>query len=407
MRFFYLMMIPALFASVLSVVDAKPKAGPLSKSEVRKLENNKKKEDDERKKLLQKSKKTATAIVKSMAAVTPILRPDVEVPESELPDLKEKAESGDVAALIRLGHYYMMHPQPGFANEKEAGRCFEKAAASGDGDALAWLAVYNYLVIPAPAAQWKKKIEALHDEAMKSAEKGSMLGEYLAALSIQDSSEEKLELYERAAKKGFVPAMRGLGETIVDYTYRNVRPLSNYCVTPEAQAWLKLAADQGDSLAWGLLSTEGAHFSGSEKDRPALDFAKLEGFAKKGIEQAKKIRWHWYDSLFDIRIPVERYAWGGAGSMNLLNAYGKVSELYHRQRKSQTPFINLIKNDLTKLAAEGNTDAMVAIVKAASAWKFFFPYADAPCPFNPAPYEKALREKAEAGNLHIARQLKS
>ena len=349
--------------------------------------------------LLLQNRQAADLILRSMARIEPLMRPDTQVDEAELPELRKQAALKAPQALVRLGHYYMMHPVG--ENEQLAGEYFRKAAETMDGDALAWLAVYNYVITPSTEANWSSKIERCRTELMESARRGSALGEYLVALTLTGSSPEKISWLEKAARKGFVPAMRALGEAIAEYNYRNVKELRQYYMTPEAKAWLKLAADSGDAAAWGLLSTEGAH----ENRRLELDFRRLESCAQKEWELAQKFRWNWYGHMFDERMPVGRYAWGGPGPKAMLDAFSHLSALYHRQNKPQAELVEKMKQELGGLADAGHTDAMLAVVKAAESWKSFFPHIEEPCPFDPRPYLKRLQEKAEAGDVHLSRRL--
>lgn len=373
---------PAAYAKKQSAAPANAAA------QYKQYERDKRKNDSERKKLLMQSTKAAKNISRMMEKVKPLPRPDVDVKDAEVEPLKTKAEAGDAAAMVRLGHYYMMHPVPGFANEGTAGTWFSKAAATGDADAIAWFALYEHLV------KGKNLDAALRERFRDSAEKGSMLGEYLMGLT-EEKHADKIPWFEKAAKRGFVPAMRGLSEAISDHTYHDIPALQNYNVTPEAIAWAKLAAANDDYLAYGLLSKEGAFFSGLESERPNIDFKKLESYSQKELELAKKVPYTWYGSVFDTRLMVGRYSWGGPRSNAILQAYSDGYQLLDRHKKLTTPFIKKFQADMTKLADAGDRDAMLVITKAAKNWRFFFPTAPQACPFKPEPYAQKLAEMSK------------
>lgn len=363
-------------------------SGPLTPAQIKQVEREKRKADSDRRKLLLQSTQKAKSITAKMAGVQPILRPDVQVSDEEVEPLKAKAESGDAAAMVRLGHYYMMHIVPGFGNEATAATWFRKAADTGDADALAWLALYDRLTKP------KQNKADIQQRFQAAAEKGSMLGEYLMGLTTENYA-DKIPWFEKAANRGFVPAMRALAEAIAEHTYREIAPLRNYNLTPEAQAWAKIAAANDDHKAFGILATEGAHFSGSESERPNIDFKKLDSYAQKHIELAKKLSYTWYGSVFDSRLMPGRYDWGGPKADALLSAYAEGASLLHRQNKNDASFLRKFCADMTKMADAGDRDAMLVIVKAAKNWKFFFPLTKTPCPFKPGPYESKLKEMAK------------
>lgn len=401
--FFY-----ALVAGLaLAPVSVYAKSGPLSKAEIRQYEKSKKKEESDRKKTLKDMRKRAVAIEKSMAGVKLMSRPETDVPEAELEGLKDRAEAGDAASLIRLGHYYMMHPVEGFSNEKQAEESFRKAAESGDADGMAWLALYRYLTTPINGSNWRELQEKLYEETKVAAEKGSVIGEHLAALASADI-DEKIAFYEKAARKGFLPAIRELGMALIKKAEKTPG-MYNYSVTPEAQAWLKIAAAKGDALAYIGLSKEGAHFAGSADERPPVDFGKLESYAKKGLEAAKKTKFEWYDSIFDTSIAVGRYGHGGVCSTTVIHAWEALVQLADRQKKSLAPVFKQMADELAKAAKEGDTNAMVIMAAAAKQWNLFFPQAlyKSACPFDAAPWVAKLKEKAAEGDLQIRRQMQS
>lgn len=363
--------------------------GPMTPAQVKQHERDMKKAASERKKLLLKSAQKAKSIATKMAKVVPIPRPDVEVREEELEGLQQKAEGGDAAAMIRLGHYYLMHVEPGFANEAKGEEWFRKAAETGDADGIAWLALYEQLSKP------KANKGMIQQRFLEAAEKGSVLGEYFMGLTTENY-EDKLPWYEKAAERGFVPAMRELADAICEHNYRNVPSLrGGYQLTPEALAWAKLAAGYGDYRAYIILSKEGAYFSGSESDRPRVDAKKMEAHTQKAIELAKQLKYFWYGTSFDCRLMPGRYDWGGSRAYSMLGAYSDAYGFLMGRKKNAASFFRKFHADMTKMADEGDRDAMLVIVKAAKNWKFFFPMNDIPCPFKPAPYEQKLREMAK------------
>ena len=379
-------------SALIPMAPAKTPPGALTPAQIKQYERNRKKEEVERKKLLQKAAQKAKKITLSMVNVAPVMRPDVDVSEDELEPLQAKAEQGDAAAMVRLGHYYMMHVEPREANVAKAGKWFKQAAETGDADALAWLGLYMRMTQP------KKDVAEANGFFRESAEKGSMLGEFFMGL-VTERGPEKLEWYEKAAKRGFVPAMHALAEAISEYNYYLVPSLKNVCVTPDAQAWGLIAAGHGDFKAYGVLMQEGANFAGSEKERPYVDYKKLESYGQKQIELIKTLKYTWYGSNFDCRLMIDRFSWGGPRAYAYLTAYSDAFMVLYRQKKNEAPFFKKFHDEITKMADAGDRDAMLVIVKAAKNWSFFFPFAKTPCPFKAEPYESKLKEMAKSDPL--------
>lgn len=387
---------------MISEADARPTRG-MTRSETQPRNQENKHKGSDRKQILQKSRKAAASAERVMARVNPIPRPDTHVDDSELDGLKKKAGKEDAAALIRLGHYYMMHPVENGENEKTAGEYFFRAAQTGDPDGLAWYALYKRLVLP--EADRQKQNEVFLEGGIAAAQQGSMVGAYLAGIAVTEHTEEKMEWLRKAAKSGFVPAMRALGGAIADYTLHNVPIPANEAYTPEAKAWLKMAAERGDYYAWQLLTQEGSAKAGPGEPPVEVDYTALETYAENAIRDAKTVQWNWYGTAFDTRQVVDRYAFGGSGAYALLMAYRSMSELYKRQNKDQAPLLRRIEKELTGMADNGNTDAMIAILVCDKEWNSFFRHMKGLCPFDSDPYRRKVQALIQAGNLHLKKCL--
>ncbi len=117
---------------------------------------------------------------------------------AELPGLLRRAEAGDVAAQLALGHYCMRHAEPGYANEQKAGSWFRRAAEAGAAEGQAWYAVWHWVMAEtvserrAKAGPW----------ALRAAEQGHSLGAYLMGKLSEADDREARALIDKVARSG-------------------------------------------------------------------------------------------------------------------------------------------------------------------------------------------------------------
>ena len=242
--------------------------------------------------------------------------PSVEVAASEVPELTARAEAGDAKAQIRLGHYLMMHHEPGYANEKKAGEWFLKAAESGDAEGQAWYGIYVATI--GGKSEGPSISEAL-EWSLKSARQGNAVGQYMAGLLTHYTNEEQqIAWYEKSARQGFAPAQRALGICMID----NYPVGSKGKKFAEARKWLEKAAKAGDGEACLILS-------GAQGGIQLESWTKKsEKYLRTAIERAAARTWRWYDTVFDLEYYCPRYSHGGARYFLANRAYTSLSNIY-------------------------------------------------------------------------------
>lgn len=317
--------------------------------------------------------------------------PSVEVAASEVPELTTRAEAGDAKAQIRLGHYLMMHHEPGYANEKKAGEWFLKAAESGDAEGQAWYGIYVAIMgnkSSGPAVDYGLRW------CLKSAEQGNPIGQYMAGLLTDNSSQEqKIAWYQKAAKQGFAPAQRAYG-MYVGASYGS----SNVKTSPaEAKRILQKAVAAGDGEAClGLAKLV-------QKDKGGAK--KAEKLMKTAIDRFAERQWQWYDTTFDFHVFCGRYGHGGARYFLSMRAYSQLAMYYNSQGKE-----NLYKKIrdalpvfMKKCAATGDTAAWYALGSLFRTYKALWFYLESQSPEDCKTYYRKAIETAAPDDLHAQR----
>lgn len=349
-----------------------------------------------KKKSIKELKAIGKKIKKDMAKVQLIPEPDVDIKDDPA-ELEKAAENGDVQAMINLGHYHMMHFTPDFENEKKAGEYFSKAADTGDADAKAWLALYHWVLTPLGSEA--QGYERLYSESIDSAREGSVLGAYLAAISIidkglDDKKAERRELLESAARKGFIPAMRAYADQLD--TLHNQEP-DTYAEQPnilyeDARAWMELAAKAGDLHAAYYLAFLRNAISG-------LDVAGGEKTARKVIAPLLEKPWRWYDGSFSSRFLCERGHYGGERMHLLLQIYADLHSAYGNNGLNPEPLRKELVSLLEKRAKKGEPEALAALITLDRRWLAIFRGAPLPALVKEADYLPALEKLANDGNM--------
>lgn len=342
----------------------------------------------------------AQLVREDMEPVLPIPMPDVHVDETELPQIHDLASQGDPRALVQLGHYYMMHPVPDLSNELQAGEYFRKAADTGHPNAIAWYALYHFIVSEGNLlSKWK----TLHEAALPAAQAGSILGAYLAGTASQNDAEKAL-LLEPAARKGFVPAIRAYGELL----HRQHRANPNLPFTPDiladARTWLEIASNAGDPQATYILSSLSSLPHSQEY---ADQLEQGEELAHKAIDQMLSRRWNWYDRVFDDWWLQERYTFGGARIGWILHYFGGIERARAIRGLDATDVRDDCIHLLQKLANEGQADALTGLVILSRKWKFCFRFAPGPSPVKEQEYLSRLQKMADEGDMQALRQLQT
>lgn len=153
--------------------------------------------------------------------------------------LKLSADQGLPLAIARLGHAHVMG-QGVPMNRREGIRMLEEASGLGDGFAayqlgLVYLYGYNVPVDKEEAIRWFRT----------SAERGYAVAQVVYAQYLPEGPEQ-LSWNVRAANAGNAQAQYALGKEMLDQ-------LSEYHDPEMAVAWLRLAAEGGNSRAEQLL----------------------------------------------------------------------------------------------------------------------------------------------------------
>lgn len=393
-----------LAASAVSPLYAAPRViSKQEKTSIKKIEKKKKEEERDRKKIAKDVKKRAAALKKALAKITPIPAPDLKVADSELEGLEKAAEEGDAAAMVRLGHYHMLHMQPGY--QKKAGDHFRRAAEIDQGDAAAWLALFEYITSPDGGKAAESPRQKCCNQAKAAAENNSCLGAYLAGLMSEDE-EERLELYTKAAYAGFVPAMRALGEMMAEAAYQN--QATRHAPMPEdACMWLEFAYRNGDAQA-ALVRSGSSHMYRATGAPYSTDPAEVEKWLRHSLELALKYERTWYGSIFDHSGPSKNaYAWGGNRMCLLLQIYSALLEVREFDNRSVSDVTSECSNTLKKMAAAQDTEAMAAAIMLSRRWSFWMGIEAAnPGILKDKDWMPKLKQKAASGDALAARLVK-
>lgn len=352
--------------------------------------------ESEKKKSIQALKAEARKIQKSMSKVTLIPAPRIEITE-DVSELEKAAESGDVQALLKLGHYHMMHPLPELENEKKAGDYFRKAAESGDADAKAWLAIYNCAT--APHNDLMSLCNKLYEDSIMAARSGSLLGAYLAGSALYTSAsstrnDEIQELFKSAAEKGFAPAMRAYANVLNHKRSQDPNSYreTNNVLYEDAKAWMELSAKAGDILA----AHELACITNATSD---ADLPRGEKIARKVLARAKNLSWEWYDGLLNDVYIHERGHYGGFRMRFIMRIYGDLNRVYMSHKESPERLRSELVSYLKHQAAAGDVEAMAALVALDRRWLYIMRGAHLPAPVNDTDYLPQLEKKAETGDM--------
>lgn len=324
------------------------------------------------------------------AAADPL--PSVEVAVSEVPEFTTRAEAGDAKAQIRLGHYLMMHHEPGYANEKKAGEWFLKAAESGDAEGQAWYGIYLAIM---GNKSFGPAVDAGLKWCLESAEQGHPIGQYMAGLLIEaPKQEQKIAWYQKAARQGFAPAQRAYGMYVgALYGSSNAAKVSPF----EAKRCLQKAVAAGDGEACLGLAKLVRQDKGGVK--------KAEKLMKTAIDRFADRRWRWYDTTFDFHIFCGRYGHGGARYFLSMRAYSQLAmsynhlgreTLYKKTRDALPAFMK-------KCAAAGDTAAWYALGSLFRTYKALWFYLEAGSPEDGKTYYRKAIETAAPDDLHAQR----
>lgn len=346
------------------------------------------------KKAVAEAKASARNIRKAMANVTPIPMPG----ESEIKDpseLQQAADSGDVQALIQLGNYYMSHPTAGLENETKAGEYFRKAAETGDPDAKAWLALYNCAILHGVTMDVIQK--RMYDDCIDAAREGSLLAAYMAGVAIDPKTpeqwEEKLNLLKKAAYKGFAPAMRAYGETLTSKVRRENKSLLYMApILDDAKVWLELAAKAGDLTATYALAD-------LARIVPETDKQAAEKIYRKLLPKVLDSKWRWFDGMLSRSDYImERGYQGGERTRMLMDIYGNLNRAYPSDSNEVQVLRKELVDTLTKLASNGDIEAMAALVHLDRRWQIVIRGAKLPAPVKDSDYLPILEKRAEEGD---------
>lgn len=374
------------------------------KNAIRKQERQKKAESRDKKKILKDIKKRATALKKELAHITPIPMPSAKVAEDQIAALEQAAQEGDAKAMVQLGHYYMSLEKTPQASKKKAGEYFHRAAETGDADAVAWGAIYDFFMMEGKNSLEKQAAARQKCyEAAKKAAADSSLAAYLAGLMSDDPAEKK-ELYEQSARAGFVPSMRALGEMMAkEYT---TTPNMRFARVPEdAAAWLELAYKNGDMQAATVRSgSSNMHRSNSEDD---TDTAEAEKWLRLALPLALAREEHWFGNLFDATQPSPfTGAWGGERMYGVLRVYSYLVRVKEFDEKNPADVLRECCNTIKKLADAGEPDAMAAAVLLPRKWSFWMGLKTTdPGILKESVWLPKLKEKANSGDPRAIRAL--
>lgn len=368
---------------------------------IKKMEKKKKEESKDKKKIARENKKRAAALKKDLAKITPIPTPVVKVEEAELEALQKAAAEGDAAAMVRLGHYHMLHEQAG--HQKTAGEFFRRAAENDPADATAWLAVYEYIT----STGGEKDVSRLkcYNKAKGAEENGSAMGAFIAALMSEDSA-EKLELYTKSAHQGFVPAMRALGELRAREAYEN--QATRYDPMPEdARLWLELAYRQGDAQA-AYVRAGSNHMHRITGEEYSTDATEVEKWLRNALELVLKRERTWYGDIFERLSPSPHiYAWGGDRMTLILRIFSGLQRTREFDHRNAADVGRECCNTLKKLAAADDIEAMAAAIMLSRKWSFWMGLNVAnPGILKESDWMPKLKQKAANGNARAARLLK-
>lgn len=371
---------------------------------IRKYEKQKKAESKDKKKILKDIKKRATVLKKELAHITPIPMPTAKVAEDQVEALEQAAKEGDAEAMVQLGHFYMSQEKTPQVNKKKAGEYFHRAAESGNADAVAWSAIYDFFMMEGKNDLEKQKAARQKCcEAAKKVAAESCMAAYLAGLMSDDDAEKK-QFYEQSARAGFVPAMRALGEIMLaEYATDSA---VKFARAPEDVAvWLELAFKNGDMRAAMARSNSNyMHRSNSEED---TDTAEAEKWLRQALPLALAREEHWFGLLFDSTQPSPfTGAWGGERMFGVLSVYGRLVRVKLFDSKNPADVLRECCNTIKKMAEAGEPDAMAAAVLLPRKWSFWMGLKTTdPGILNEKEWLAKLKEKANAGDPRAARAL--
>lgn len=378
------------------------------KNAIRKHEKQKKAEAKDKKKYLAEMKKRAAALKKELATITPIPMPNTKVADDQIEGLEQAAKEGDAAAMVQLGHYYMEQEKPGNAHKKKAGEYFHRAAETGNADAIAWSALYDFITMPNKnnLDQQKAARQKCCTEAKKAADDGSCIGAYLAGLMTEDE-EEKKPLYEKSARAGFVPAMRALGyiirqEAANDHLIRTGTPPDDACL------WLELAFKNGDLQAAITRSSSGRMIRTNTDPDSNTDPAEVEKWLRAALPLALQRERHWFGNIFDATYPSPFVgSWGGERMYSLLIIYSNLLRTREFAQKNSAEIARECCNTIKKMASAGEVDAMAAAVLLPRKWSFWMGLNSTdPGILKEKEWLPKLKAKADAGDIFAAAMLK-
>ncbi|MGL4675798.1 MAG: tetratricopeptide repeat protein [Wohlfahrtiimonas sp.] len=176
----------------------------------------------------------------------------------ELPELKNKADEGDLTAQLELGNCYAKGVNVE-QNYEEAAKWYELAAAQGDPEAQTELATlydplyekYNRSMVPLGSNS--QKARALYEKAaeQKYAKAQGLLGaQYLYNSQSKEEKKKAITLFRFAANKGDAQATRELAQL---YSSGN----GTLGINKNEQTAYKLdllAARKGDPISQGSLA---------------------------------------------------------------------------------------------------------------------------------------------------------
>ena len=403
-RTVYILTMAVALGAALPAGAAPRGAGKTALKTTRKYEKQKKAESKDKKKILKDIKKRASALAKELSRITPIPMPNAKVAEDQVEALEQAAQEGKASAMVQLGHYYMSREETPKISKKKAGEYFHRAAEAGDADAVAWSAIYDFLMMEGKNSLEKQKAARQKCyEAAKSVAADSCLAAYLAGLMSDDSAEKK-ELYEQSARAGFVPAMRALGEMMVE-EYATDSSMRFARVPDDAAAWLELAYKNGDMRAAMVRSgSSHMHRSNSEDD---TDTAEAEKWLRQALPLALAREEHWFGNLFDSsQASPFPSAWGGERMYGLLNVYSRLVRVKEFDHKNSADVVRECCNTIKKMAAAGEPDAMAAAVLLPRKWSFWMGLNTSnPGILKESEWLPKLKEKADAGDPRAARAL--
>ena len=407
----YLTVLCAVLLGIVCCPEAYAAKKPKGSMTQKEYLKEKKKEEKQEKKAIRDSKKAAALLSKKLAKLKLINPPDARVKEEEVEELQAKADQGDTDAMVRLGHHAMNKLEEGVGSAEEALGYFQKAADAGNADALAWHALAQYQLARRRGETGKAGMEFMLEDCKAAAEKGSLIGAYLTALvnkyfaPASDNPDLRLEAVNEmraVAEKGFVPAMRQLGECMTEYNFHVLKLHNSY--TPDAKMWMTAAAKAGDYYAYLLLSSEGGNYVGLASERPNIDYKAIEAqMLNEALPLIKKIQPSWYGNTFHTRVLVNVFSWGGEKSDAYLTWCSDMHSLQtNRMGKNPQKVRADLVNILRKIAdEEGDQDAMVALVYLYLKWGFWFGKHIEPPPYDEAPYMQKLREQMDAGDNRL------